>query len=845
MKFHIFAFILISLAFVTTTAGQADAVVGQVTNSSVSESFAGGISGDGRFVVFESAGNVATENPRNTDGNREIFLFDYAQRRIFQLTDTKSLLIDTTRNPTFDNIKVDIVNTRPVISVDGRWIAFSSNATTSTPTAPNSTNPGSFDANSFTTTGGANPLTADGNTEVWLYQVPVVPAADLSSGAEIPFANLGGGAFTLATNSLPSRLATPGTTTSPPFIADDNRDISINDDGAYVAFSSSRDLVTGGNNSPNDNDEIFVFVRVSATLKQITQTPRGTIGNPIYNGFPSISGNGLRVAFLSNANNAIIGMTGGSNADNNEEIFMADLDATGAPSGTKRQVTTTARVVQGDLVNTFNAGKRLSRDGRFLTFDSFADLANEHSGTNQAGFATFVYDFNPTPPTPNPLVKRVCARSDADSSAFGGDVQRYPTFTDYDGNGTPSTLVLETRMNIKPDGTIPATASDGLNNIPGRPIQIYSFPLNAAPSASIFTRLSKLPAPDFFLSTTAPLPSNSLRRMAFSLSATEIGAGNEDLGSEIFYLYLPPVTRQSSATISYSTGASRMPVSASPVPSPTATPTPSPTPTPTPTPTPSPSPTPTGSPTPTPTPTPQNPPAVQGVSPGMLVLLDYDSGLSQPVAAQTASGSITRRFTLPIELSGLTLTVNGVAAGLKAVGRRQIEFVVPPGLQASSSGTKYPVVINNNGTVFKGEIVVVPARPDLFTNPFLRAPGGRVSAFNVVNRVFTTEPFTVTTFKLRGSRRVPTVLRIYLTGVNDISRTRITGPQVSVRIGDVTILGGITNPVLVEPGVYSMDVPLPASLAGAGDRPIVVTVNVGGTLYTSRLDDTSPRIRIL
>lgn len=68
-------------------AAQVDSAIGQITNSTV-ETFAGGISGDGRFVVFESTGNLATDNPRNTDGNREIFLFDYAQRRIFQITST-------------------------------------------------------------------------------------------------------------------------------------------------------------------------------------------------------------------------------------------------------------------------------------------------------------------------------------------------------------------------------------------------------------------------------------------------------------------------------------------------------------------------------------------------------------------------------------------------------------------------------------------------------------------------------------------------------------------------------------------------------------------------------------
>ena len=52
------------------------------------------ISANGRFVVFTSNGDVATEKTptrNNADGNREIFLLDYAQRRIFQITDTKNV----------------------------------------------------------------------------------------------------------------------------------------------------------------------------------------------------------------------------------------------------------------------------------------------------------------------------------------------------------------------------------------------------------------------------------------------------------------------------------------------------------------------------------------------------------------------------------------------------------------------------------------------------------------------------------------------------------------------------------------------------------------------------------
>ena len=60
---------IISLSAIAITVwGQADSVIGQFTNSNA-ESIAGGISGDGRFVVFESRGNIATENPRNADNN--------------------------------------------------------------------------------------------------------------------------------------------------------------------------------------------------------------------------------------------------------------------------------------------------------------------------------------------------------------------------------------------------------------------------------------------------------------------------------------------------------------------------------------------------------------------------------------------------------------------------------------------------------------------------------------------------------------------------------------------------------------------------------------------------------
>jgi uncharacterized protein (TIGR03437 family) len=828
VKFHIL-FLLATMALfgALPVSAQVDSVLGQIS-ASLTDSFAGGMSGDARLVVFESTGNVATENPRNADGNREIFIFDYAQRRIFQITDTKSVLINTANSPTTDNIKVEISNIRPVISNNGRWIAFGSNATTSTPTTPDATNPGSFDGNSFTTTSGTNPLTSDANLEMWLYQIPAVAPANLSSGEEIPITNLSAGTFTRVTNTLPSRLPQPGSSTNIPVVADDNHDASINDNGTYIAFTSNRDLVpclttataTCGNAFPNfDNDEIYSYVRTAATLAQITATPRGTVSSPIYNANPTISGNGLRVAFLSKANNAIVGMTGGTNSDQNEEVYYADLDAGGNPTGTKKQVTATARVSAGDIVNIFNYGERMSRDGRYIALDSYADLTNENSGTNQTSFALYLYD------TVANTFRRIGPRSNADSAASGGDLLHYPGFTDNDASGVPSTLVLETRQNIKADGTIPTTEADGLNPDTVRPAQIYSYPLNVPAATATFTRRTKLPAPFFVIASTQPLTSDSIKRFTFNLAQTEPGTGNLDLSSEVFYLLTPEVVTNTASSLSFATGASRIPVTASPVPTPTSTPTPSP--------------------SPSVSPTPATPPAVQGVSPGSLAILDYQSGINQPVVATEAVGSLDRRFTLPIELSGVTMTVNGAACGLKRVSQRQIIFVVPPGLSVSGTTNTavYPVVINNNGTVIKGSITIVPGRPDIFTNLPTPGPGGRARVFNATNSPFVNgEPFTVTTIKRRGGRRVSTVLRLYLTGVNNLVASTF-----AIRVGNQTITGAsiLTAATLVEPGVYTVDFTLPPELNAAGDVPIVVTVTVNGQTFTSRLDDTAARVRIL
>jgi hypothetical protein len=109
--------------------------------------------------------------------------------------------------------------------------------------------------------------------------------------------------------------------------------------------------------------------------------------------------------------------------------------------------------------------------------------------------------------------------------------------------------------------------------------------------------------------------------------------------------------------------------------------------------------------------------------------------------------------------------------------------------------------------------------------------------------VLTREPFPIRTFKLRGSRLVPTVLRVYVTGI-DNSRGNLS---FAITIGNREISGALvlTSSILAEPGVYTVDFTLPAELAGVGDQPIIFSAISGGVVYQSRLNDTAPRLFIL
>ena len=191
-------------------------------------------------------------------------------------------------------------------------------------------------------------------------------------------------------------------------------------------------------------------------------------------------------------------------------------------------------------------------------------------------------------------------------------------------------------------------------------------------------------------------------RTVFSAGGGELGGGNADGSAEVFYLLSPTVTTVSATPLSFFTGASNIPL-------PQASPSPSPSPTPTP-----------------------SPGTATGLAAGELGIIRTTVDL---VAADVnASGfSETKRIPpLPVELGGVSVSVDGAAAGLYFVGQasKQINFVVPVGL---TTGVKTVVVHTRlgGGTQIRGSLLIVAAQPDIFTSTM--DAGGRAAVLNVTN----------------------------------------------------------------------------------------------------------------
>ena len=132
---------------------------------------------------------------------------------------------------------------------------------------------------------------------------------------------------------------------------------SISPDGRYVAFESgATNLVPGDTNARLD---VFVRDRQAGTTERVSLSNGGGQGNGDSYA-ASISGDGVRIAFLSSASNLVANDTNGF-----YDVFVRDRQA-----GTTACVSLTGVGVPG---NGNSALPAISADGRFVAFPSVAD----------------------------------------------------------------------------------------------------------------------------------------------------------------------------------------------------------------------------------------------------------------------------------------------------------------------------------------------------------------------------------------------------------------------------------------------------------------------------------------
>ncbi len=267
------------------------------------------ISADGRFVAFSS---LATDLvPGDNNEKLDIFIYDRQAG-----TTTRVSVNQQGGDP-------DGASVRPVLSADGRFVAFESDAT--------------------------NLVAEDGNGtwDIFVYDREMGTTTRVSTGQQ------GGDSNGGSSNS------------------------AITADGRYVAFDSvASNLVAGDANGTLD---IFVYDRQTGNTIRVSVAPQGRDPNGA-SSEPALSADGRFVAFGSVASNLVVGDGNGREIT---DIFVYD-----------REAETTTRVnenLQGGDPNGSSSRPALSADGRFVAFSSAA--TNLVAGDRVHHFSdVFVYD---------------------------------------------------------------------------------------------------------------------------------------------------------------------------------------------------------------------------------------------------------------------------------------------------------------------------------------------------------------------------------------------------------------------------------------------------------------------
>jgi Tol biopolymer transport system component len=348
-------------------------------------SFAPQISGDGRYVAYESyATNLV---PGDTNGMSDLFVYDRVTG------DTRRISSTPTGGPaTGDSADASISN-------DGRYVAYDSTAPDLVPgdtndhgdvflwdRATNRTSRISIGPAKNGSTGQGNAgsglpsISADGMRVAFVSAASNLTPADTNGRNDIYLRDIRTGTTTLVGLGSDGRPGVMGSDAP-----------ALSAEGNHVAFHTASRL------SPQDHDRgVDVYVRdlgagtTSLVSSPVTPPRTGPIQRGIsYN--PSISGDGRYVAFTSFANDLVAG-----DLDLFQEVFLRDM-LTGA-------VTRAAVNLNGNPGSAASFGSVLSPSGTYLAFASAA--ANLVADDTNETVDAFVRAIPSTLPHPAPSLGR-------------------------------------------------------------------------------------------------------------------------------------------------------------------------------------------------------------------------------------------------------------------------------------------------------------------------------------------------------------------------------------------------------------------------------------------------------
>lgn len=328
------------------------------------DSFNSALSGDGRFVAFDSRSSNLVAG--DTNGTWDIFIHDTVTG------DTKRVSVAT------DGSQSNNSSTMPSISADGRYVAFESGAsnlvagdtngsddvfvhdmeTGETRRISVASNGEEANSSSFA----YKAISADGRYTVFQSWANNLVAGDTNEHVDIFVHDWETGETRLAS------VASDGTQ------GNENANLpSISENGRYVAFLSyANNLVDGDTNGHGD---IFVHDMQTGKTTRVSVATDGTEGD-YYSDQPAISADGRFVTFQSKASNLV-----------DEPVGYIDVYVHDLITGETRLASKTIGDHRGDENSNFPA---ISGDGRFIAFHAITD--NLVVGDTNGGADIFLYE---------------------------------------------------------------------------------------------------------------------------------------------------------------------------------------------------------------------------------------------------------------------------------------------------------------------------------------------------------------------------------------------------------------------------------------------------------------------